>query len=137
MRLDRWDGTSLQEQENTIGRYKQSGAAIGGRLEHDAVDLARVPSRAHIRVASPAENTQERILRRPYSFNDGSDGRGGLDAGLFFMAYQRDPRRQFVPIQERLAKLDALNEYIPHTGSGIFAMFPGVRSGGVFGSGLL
>src|SRR5205085_12413885 len=78
MRLDRWDGTSLLEQENTIGRYKLSGAPIGRPLEHDSVNLARVPARAHISVASPAENTQERILRRPYSFNDGSDGRGGL-----------------------------------------------------------
>ena len=29
---------------------------------------------------------------------------GALDAGLLFLAYQRDPREQFVPIQARLAR---------------------------------
>ena len=37
-----------------------------------------------------------------------------MDAGLFFLAYQRDPRRQFVPIQTQLSRLDRLNEYIKH-----------------------
>ena len=60
-----------------------------------------------------------------------------MRAGLFFLAYQRDPRRQFVPIQRRLAAHDALNEYIVHTGSALFAMFPGVRSGESLGAGLL
>jgi deferrochelatase/peroxidase EfeB len=29
---------------------------------------------------------------------------GLLDAGLFFMAYQKDPRRQFVAIQTKLGE---------------------------------
>ena len=56
-----------------------------------------------------------------------------LDAGLFFLAFQRDPRRQFVPIQTRLAEHDALNEYIRHSGSALFAIPPGVRAGGFVG----
>ena len=40
-----------------------------------------------------------RILRRGYSFTDGFDDElGQLDAGLFFIAYQRDPA-QFVALQ--------------------------------------
>ncbi|HVW34095.1 MAG TPA: deferrochelatase/peroxidase EfeB, partial [Acidimicrobiia bacterium] len=54
---------------------------------------------------------------------------GQLDAGLFFLAYQRDPRRQFVPLQRRLAT-DALNEYIQHVGSALFAIPPGVTGPG-------
>ena len=38
-----------------------------------------------------------RILRRGYSFTDGIDpATGQLDAGLFFIAFQRDPHAQFV-----------------------------------------
>lgn len=43
-----------------------------------------------------------------------------------FLAYMRDPRTSFVPVQQRLASDDALNEYIRHTGSAVFACPPGV-----------
>jgi len=62
---------------------------------------------------------------------------GQLDAGLFFLAYQRDPRRQFVPLQRRLSRTDALNEYITHTGSAVFACPPGVGPGDYIGVTLL
>jgi deferrochelatase/peroxidase EfeB len=46
----------------------------------------------------------------------------------------RDPRRQYVPMQTKLARDDALSEYLQHTGSGIFAVPPGVpRAGGYVG----
>ena len=92
---------------------------------------------AHVRLAHPEFNNGARLLRRGYNFVDGSDGLGRLDAGLFFIAYQRDPRRQFVPIQHRLAAHDRLNEYIVHTGSAVFAVPPGVLRGGYVGETLL
>jgi deferrochelatase/peroxidase EfeB len=52
---------------------------------------------------------------------------GRLDAGLFFLAYQRDPHKQFVPVQRSLARADILNEYIRHTSSGLWAVPPGVK----------
>ena len=77
-----------------------------------------IPADAHIRLAAPSENDGLRILRRGYSFSDGIDPvTGELDAGLFFVAFQRDPRRQFIPLQQRLAVDDALNEYIEHEAS--------------------
>jgi deferrochelatase/peroxidase EfeB len=82
---------------------------------------------AHVRLAHESSNDGARLLRRGYNFVDGTDGFGRLDAGLFFIAYQRDPRRQFVPIQRSLAQRDALNEYIRHVSSGLFACPPGVR----------
>jgi deferrochelatase/peroxidase EfeB len=77
------------------------------------------------------------LLRRGYSFTDGIDPQTGqLDAGLFFLAYQRDPRRQFIPIQQLLAGSDALNEYIQHVGSAVFAVPPGATPVEPIGSGL-
>jgi deferrochelatase/peroxidase EfeB len=64
------------------------------------------------------------MLRRGYNFVDGSDGLGRLDAGLFFLAYQRDPRAAFIPVQDRLARHDALNEYIEHVGSAVLPARP-------------
>ena len=48
-----------------------------------------------------------------------------LDAGLFFIAFQRDPRTAFIAVQQNLST-DALNEYIRHTSSAVFAVPPGV-----------
>jgi deferrochelatase/peroxidase EfeB len=144
MLLEVWDRSTLDDQQMTIGRVKDSGAPLGRRAEHDAVDLqARsggepvIPADAHIRLAAPASNDGARMLRRGFSFTDGIDPvRNQLDAGLFFIAFQRDPRRQFIPIQERLGQEDALNEYIRHTGSGLFACPPGTRRGGYVGESL-
>ena len=61
-----------------------------------------------------------------------SDDLGRLNAGLFFIAFQRDPRTQFVPLQRKLSATDALNEYIEHVGSGLYACPPGVSSSGDF-----
>jgi deferrochelatase/peroxidase EfeB len=70
------------------------------------------------------------ILRRGYSFTDGFDDQlGQLEAGLFFIAYQRDPA-QFVALQRRLGSSDALNEYVKHMSSALFAVPPGARGRG-------
>jgi deferrochelatase/peroxidase EfeB len=133
MLIEAWDADYLADQEQLIGRIKASGAPLGGRDEFDGVDLAgkTIPADAHIRLAAPASNGGQKILRRGYSFTDGIDPvTGQLDAGLFFLAYQKDPRRQFVPIQATLAANDALNEYIKHTGSALFAVPPGVNAAG-------
>ena len=137
MLIEVWDRASLDDQERTIGRRKESGAPFGRTDEFDRVDLARTPVDAHIRLAAPAENGGRRILRRGYSFTDGMDEElGQLDAGLFFISYQNDPSA-FVEIQRRLAGTDALDEYIKHTGSALFACPPGARRGGYVGETLL
>ena len=66
------------------------------------------------------------MLRRGYTFTDGNDRLGRLDAGLFFVAFVRDPRTQFVPVQTCSSRQDGLMEYLTHTGSGLFAVPPGV-----------
>ncbi|MGW3955947.1 iron uptake transporter deferrochelatase/peroxidase subunit [Streptomyces sp. NPDC004752] len=127
MNIETWDRTSLQEQEDVFGRDKGEGAPVGKPKEHDEPFLKAMKPTAHVRLAHPDSNDGVAILRRGYSFTDGTDGLGRLDAGLFFLAYQRDPRTGFIPLQRRLAASDALNEYIQHVGSAVFAIPPGVR----------
>jgi deferrochelatase/peroxidase EfeB len=136
MHIETWDRTSLREQEDIIGRDKKEGAPAGRTHEHDPVLLARMLPTAHVRLANPGGKGGIRILRRGYSFTDGTDGLGRLEAGLFFIAFQRDPRNGFIPLQRHLAT-DALNEYIEHVGSAVFAVPPGVRAGGYWGDTLL
>jgi deferrochelatase/peroxidase EfeB len=138
MLIESWDTDFLADQEAVFGRFKNSGAPLTGRHEFDEVDLDAlkdnkpvIPLDAHIRLAAPSTNGGRRILRRGYSYTDGIDADTGLlDAGLFFIAFQKDPREQFVPIQRKLGAHDALNEYIRHTGSGLFAVPPGLRAAG-------
>ncbi|MFD6229837.1 iron uptake transporter deferrochelatase/peroxidase subunit [Streptomyces sp. NPDC060232] len=127
MNIETWDRTPLQEQEDIFGRDKGEGAPVGRSKEHDEPFLKAMKPQAHVRLAHPDSNSGATILRRGYSFTDGTDGLGRLDAGLFFLAYQRDVRKGFVPIQRSLAKSDVLNEYIQHVGSAVFAVPPGVR----------
>jgi deferrochelatase/peroxidase EfeB len=133
MLIETWDRASLKDQEDTIGRHKYSGAPLGSSDEFDPVDAERLPVDAHVRLSEQKTHGQF-LLRRGYSFTDGMDARTGqLDAGLFFICFQRDAHRQFVPIQRRLGLNDALNEYIKHVGSGLFAVPPGASRTGFVG----
>ena len=58
------------------------------------------------------------------------------DAGLFFVAYQRDPRSGFIRIFETMAKLDAMNQFTTHVGGGLFACPAGIAEGTWLGQGL-
>ncbi|WP_051571404.1 iron uptake transporter deferrochelatase/peroxidase subunit [Cryptosporangium arvum] len=145
MHIETWDRTSLDEQQMIFGRFKGTGApttspdesaAEFDEFEFDTVTGASEPviaENAHTRLAHPDFNNGARLLRRGYNFVDGSDGLGRLDAGLFFLAYQRDPRKQFIPIQQNLARTDAMNEYVKHVGSAVYAVPPGVERGGYWG----
>ncbi|NKI42965.1 iron uptake transporter deferrochelatase/peroxidase subunit [Streptomyces physcomitrii] len=130
MNIETWDRTSLQEQEDVFGRDKGEGAAVGKAREHEEPFLKAMKPDAHVRLAHPDSNDGATLLRRGYSFTDGTDGLGRLEAGLFFLAYQRDVRTGFIPVQRRLARADALNEYIQHVSSAVFAVPPGVREPG-------
>ncbi len=143
MRIETWDRESLEGQEAIIGRTKGSGGPLSGGDEFAEIDFKKkndageplIDMKSHVRLAHPDFNKGAKLLRRGYNFVDGSNGLGQLSAGLFFIAYQRDPEKQFVQIQRSLAgKLnDVLNEYIVHVGSGLFACPPGVTKDGYWG----
>jgi deferrochelatase/peroxidase EfeB len=149
--LQHWDRVNINFQEQTIGRQKYSGAPLGAKNEFDPLDLDAVDKdgnsiiadNAHVRLAAAASNDGARILRRPYSYNDGVNftserwppWRQGLeyDAGLLFVSYQRDVRNSFIKIFENISKLDMLNQFVTHTGGGFFACPGGVAQGEFIG----
>jgi deferrochelatase/peroxidase EfeB len=146
MNLEVWDRSSLGDQEETIGRQKYNGAPLGGTEEFEPLPLEKkgadgkpvIPANSHVRLASAQENNGLQILRRGYSFTDGVDqSLGELEAGLFFIAFQRDPAKQFVVLQEKLGVHDALDEYIKHVGSAVFAVPRGAATGEFVGQELL
>jgi deferrochelatase/peroxidase EfeB len=144
MTIETWDRQSLREQERVIGRTKAEGAPLSGGAEFAAPDFALtgrddapiIAPDAHVRLVHPDHNKGVQMLRRGYNFVDGSNGLGRLDAGLFFLAYVRDPRTHFIPMQTKLGLQDGMSEYIQHTGSALFAVPPGVQPGRYIGQGL-
>jgi deferrochelatase/peroxidase EfeB len=143
MTVEVWDRQPLADQEGFVGRTKDSGAPLSGGHEHTEPDFAMpgsdgpvIPRDAHVRVVHPTTNDGVRMLRRGYNFVDGSDALGGLDAGLFFIAYVRDPATHFVPVMNRMAKHDGLMEYLRFTSSAVFAVPPGAGPGEYVGQGL-
>jgi len=137
MFIEPWDRTSLGEQQQLIGRDRAEGAPLSGGTEFTEPDFDSmgedgkplIDTASHVTLAHPSRNKGARLLRRGYNFADGNDDLGRLDAGLFFLAYVRDPARQYIPMQNSLSKNDGLMEYLQHTGSGIFAVPPGIEPG--------
>ena len=130
MFLETWDRTNLQEQENTFGRYKESGAPFGKEDEFDEVDLDLLPVDSHVRLA---KEVNKPIYRRSYSYSDGIvEKTGQFDTGLLFLAFQKNPD-SFVKVQTNLGAEDKMNEYVTHIGSGLFACFAGVKKGEYLG----
>ena len=133
MRIETWDRTSLGEQEGLIGRTKGAGAPLSGGTEFTEPDFTAkggdgkplIALDSHVRLAHPTENKGVRMLRRGYNFTDGNDSLGRLDAGLFFLAFVKDPRTHYIPMQTQLSSHDGLMEYLTHTASGLFAVPPG------------
>ncbi|WP_305862466.1 iron uptake transporter deferrochelatase/peroxidase subunit [Helicobacter cholecystus] len=136
MHLETWDRTHLKAQNDTFGRRRDSGAAYGKNEEFEEPNITAMPEDSHVFLAKKAGM---QILRRSFSFASGIDSRTGqFDAGLLFIAFQKDPM-QFITIQNALGNIDKMNEYITHIGSGLFACFGGVskKDGDYLGKSLL
>ncbi|WP_285728967.1 Dyp-type peroxidase [Nocardiopsis sp. ATB16-24] len=133
MLLDDWFALEPERREEVIGRRLSDGAPLGGDGEHDLPDLAArdgggepvIARDAHIRLASPESTLGARMLRRSFNYDLGWDAEGRRQAGLLFTAWQADPRTGFTAVQRNLDEGgDALNAYIRHEGSALFAVPP-------------
>ena len=152
--LEHWDRTPVDYQEEVVGRHKASGAPLGQTDEFAPLDLAAadrdgnpvIADTAHVRLAAPASHNGAQMFRRGYSYNEATavtaerwpPWRQGMmfDAGLLFVAYQSDPRTAFIPVFQEMAKMDAMNQFTTHVGSGLFACPPGATEGGFIGQAL-
>lgn len=150
--IEHWDQMELGFQEQVFGRHKYSGAPIGQAKEFDTVDLTAndkdgnplIPENSHVRLSNRASNNGAQILRRSYSYNDGTNfyierwppwrQETEYDAGLIFIAHQADPRTGFIPINQKLAKFDMMNQFTTHVGSAVFACPPGAKPGSYIGA---
>ncbi len=144
MTLDTWDEVDRPGREDALGRRMSNGAPLTGTAEHDPPDFEARNDRgfpviapyAHIRRAHHPDPTV-RIYRRAYNFNDPPTPDNPHTTGLLFGSFQRSIPNQYLPIQNRLAELDALNEWTIPVGSAVYYIPPGVREGQFLGEQLL
>lgn len=144
MELDTWEEIDRPGRELTVGRTLDTGAPLTGKAEHDEPDFTAtdrygipvIPPGSHIARAHHIHDG-ERFHRRAYNYDDPPQPGQTSNSGLIFASYQRDIDTQFLPVQQRLAEFDALNQWTTPIGSAVYALPPGTGPDGHLGDTLL
>ena len=145
MLIETWDRAIARRPgaDDRPGQGHRRAARRAGRVRHgrprrEGADGAPViPVDAHIRLAAPVQNGGDpHPAPRLLVHRRHRRATGELDAGLFFIGFQRDPRRSSSRSSAGSARNDALNEYIQHNASALFAVPPGAQPGGFVGQSL-
>lgn len=134
--MEVWDDLVLSEQETIIGRDKIEGAPLSGKKEMDTPDFKKkgedgellIAPDSHLAKVHPDNNGGAHMLRRGYNYMEGSNEYGRLNGGLFFIAFVRDPKRNFINILKRMYN-DQMTEYLQHLATGLYVCPPGVKEG--------
>lgn len=140
MNMDTWEILDRGSREIAFGRKLDSGAPLSGGDEFTAADfeksddlgLPMIDPLSHMaRSAPPEDEPNQKLRRRAYNYDLPPDPGSEVssNSGLVFICFQKDPLKQFVPIQERLDEADRLNQWIIHIGSAVFYCPPGVGEG--------
>lgn len=144
-RMESWDKVDRAGREAAMGRRLDNGAPLTGVREHDEPDLDAtddfglpvIDPASHVARAR-SDDPAERFHRRAYNYTVPDPSRAtGEDSGLVFIAFAADLERQFVPVQQRLADLDRLNEWVTTIGSAVYAVPPGAPEDAYVGRPLL
>lgn len=136
----RWDRETLGTQEQTVGRFKVSGASLDLADEPTQLDQppafaanpsdTRVTLHAHVRKANPRgpEDAARRIFRRGYPLIDATTG--ALRRGLVFICFARSISTQF----EFITRAWITNNDFPSPGAGTDPLraYEQVIAGGYF-----
>ena len=110
--LEQWDRLSLNKKSQATGRTIEMGETL-------------TSVNSHVSVAK--DNSSAILVRRGFNYDDGYLSDGSRDAGLIFIAYQKD-LKNFIGIQTALAKVDSLNKWTTPIGSSLFLIPPGITS---------
>ncbi|MFC0673636.1 Dyp-type peroxidase [Brachybacterium hainanense] len=149
MDVDGWDELDRSGREESLGRRLADGSPLTGTAEHDEPDFSATSAHGfpvigeftHVRRARgvDAADGGQSIFRRSYNYDLAPDpAAGGIsESGQVFVSFQADPLAQFVPIQQRLAELDLMNEWTTPIGSAVFAIPPGAAQGEFLGQSVL
>jgi deferrochelatase/peroxidase EfeB len=132
-----WEALSEEEQEQLIGRHKETGVPLSRKQSRpdklepvfpDPTDPADGPIAAHIRKVQPRRpgpdlfglnDLERRFLRRPYPFFQGLDEHGQAVNGLQFMAFMKSIQQQF----EHVVNMWQMNPDFPVPGTGPDALY--------------
>jgi dye decolorizing peroxidase len=135
LRITDFTNLPVADRAKVIGR-RPDGVPLSGGTADDEVNLDaknpdgtyQIPVDAHVRLASPLRTGSHHMLRRSYSFDNGSG-----DAGLLFTCYQRE-LRTFAITQQQLDHGDRLMQFVQPTGSAAFLILPGFTESAPLGS---